>query len=113
MQIAKVGSVNRGRKQVLFNVGGSNAIPGPYTQRPAMCGSTFIDDCTFHARIERADEQRQRASTRMAGACDATFVDLRPCFQIIDCPHAVPDPVMSQVFAHEQQHLSRHGMLVR
>ena len=77
-----------------------------------MRGAAFVDHSALHALVDRADEQRQRAAAGMSRAGDALRVHLGARQQIIDSAHAVPDAVMRQVFAHEQQDLTGHGMLV-
>src|SRR5262245_38928133 len=112
MEIAKIDSVDGSGEKVLFYVRGSDAAFGTDLERPAMRRAAFVDYGALHPLVERADEQCQGASAGMAGAADSTRVDFRTALEIIDRPHAIPDAVVRQILAHEQESLAGHGVLV-
>ena len=57
-------------------------------------------------------EPARRLRAGMARAADFLAIHFRPGQQVIDGAHAVPDAIVRQVLAHEQQNLSRQGVLV-
>src|SRR5712692_10477622 len=101
MQVAMIRPIDRRREQILLYVRRSNAALGPDLDRPAMGGAALIHHCAFHELVERAKEESERSSARMAGTRNPVLVHFGPRFQIIDGPHAVPDAVVRQILAHE------------
>jgi hypothetical protein len=112
MQVAKVRPIDRRREQILLHIGGPHTAPGPDLERPTMACAALIHHRALHALVESADKESERSPAGVAGAGDPVLVNLGPRFQIIDGAHAVPDTVVRQVLAHEQQHLAGHGVLV-
>src|SRR5437016_332243 len=113
MQVAEVDAVDRGGKEVLLHVARPDGSLRPDLEGPTMTRSSLVHRGTLDALVQSTDEERKGSSAGMAGASDALGIHLRPCQEIVDGAHAIPDAVLGEVLADQEQQMAGHIVFPR